>query len=123
MNQEIRRKLDRIHRHPVDRWSDKSGHYIEQISYLIYLKLLDEEESNRELQTRLTGLKGGGNGKLLFPKQAERYRWTKWRFKSGTELRDFVRDEVFPYMASQINLDAEAGACPPRGGTYNLPLA
>ena len=108
MNQEIRRKLDRITDILWGGGVTNPVTYIEQISYLIYLKLLDEEESNRELQTRLTGLKGGGNGKLLFPKQAERYRWTKWRFKSGTELRDFVRDEVFPYMASQINLDAEA---------------
>ena len=38
----------------------------------------------------------------LFPAQAERFRWSKWRFKSGNELRDFVRDEVFPYMASLV---------------------
>jgi type I restriction enzyme M protein len=44
----------------------------------------------------------GGNGKLLFPKQSERYRWSKWRFKSGLDLRDFVRDEIFPYMASLV---------------------
>jgi len=76
--------------------------YIEQISYLIYLKLLDEEESNRELKARLLGDKGNGNSNLLFPKQAQRYRWSKWRFKSGPDLRDFVRDEVFPYMASLV---------------------
>ena len=34
--------------------------------------------------------------------QAERYRWSKWRFKSGAALRDFVRDEVFAYMASLV---------------------
>ena len=28
--------------------------------------------------------------------------WSKWRFKSGVELRDFVRDDVFPYMASLV---------------------
>ena len=72
--------------------------YIEQISYLIFLKLLDEEESDRELRVRLGGT--GGNTKLLYPAQSERYRWSHWRFKSGTELRDFIRDEVFPYMAS-----------------------
>jgi type I restriction enzyme M protein len=44
----------------------------------------------------------GGASKLLFDKQAERYRWSKWRFKSGTDLRDFLRDEVFPYMASLV---------------------
>lgn len=102
MNQDLRRKLDRI----TDiLWAGGVTNpvtYIEQISYLIYLKLLDEEEADRELRTRLSGSKGTGNGKLLFPKQSERYRWTKWRFKSGPELRDFVRDEVFPYMASLV---------------------
>ena len=72
--------------------------YIEQISYLIYLKLLDEEESTRELESRL----GSGNGTRLFPSQAERFRWSKWSFRSGNGLRDFVRDEVFPYMASLV---------------------
>jgi HsdM-like protein len=74
--------------------------YIEQLSYLTYLKLLDEEELSRELQARLLG--ENGNAKLLFPKQAERYRWSQWRFKSGTDLRDYVRDQVFPYMASLV---------------------
>jgi len=104
MNQDIRRKLNRI----TDiLWAGGVTNpvtYIEQISYLIYLKLLDEEEASRELKARLMGGKTNGNGneKLLFPKQSERFRWTKWRFKSGVELRDFVRDEVFPYMASLV---------------------
>jgi type I restriction enzyme M protein len=102
MNLDLRRKLNRI----TDiLWAGGVTNpvtYIEQISYLIYLKLLDEEESSRELKARLLGEQTNGNGKLLFPKQAERFRWSKWRFKSGTELRDFVRDQVFPYMASLV---------------------
>jgi type I restriction enzyme M protein len=98
MDQEIRRKLSRI----TDiLWAGGVTNpvtYIEQISYLIYLKLLDEEENNRELRARLKA----GNGKLLFPDQAERFRWMKWRFYSGNKLRDFIRDEVFPYMASLV---------------------
>ncbi len=98
MDHSLRRKLDRI----TDiLWAGGVTNpvtYIEQISYLIYLKLLDEEEANRELRARLAG----GNGARLFPLQAERYRWSKWRFKSGNDLRDFVRDEVFPYMASLV---------------------
>ena len=98
MDQSLRRKLDRI----TDiLWAGGVTNpvtYIEQISYLIYLKLLDEEEANRELRARLAG----GNGVRLFPLQAERYRWSKWRFKSGNDLRDFLRDEVFPYMASLV---------------------
>ncbi|MGI9860451.1 class I SAM-dependent DNA methyltransferase [Moorella naiadis] len=102
MNQDLRRKLNRI----TDiLWAGGVTNpvtYIEQISYLIYLKLLDEEESSRELKARLLGEKANGNGKCLFPEQAERYRWSKWRFKSGPDLRDFVRDQVFPYMASLV---------------------
>ncbi len=98
MNQQLRRKLDHI----TDvLWAGGVTNpvtYIEQISYLIFLKLLDEEESDRELRARLGA--NGGNAKPLFPAQSERYRWSHWRFKSGAELRDFIRDEVFPYMAS-----------------------
>ncbi len=98
MDQGLRRKLDRI----TDiLWAGGVTNpvtYIEQISYLIYLKLLDEEEASRELKGRL----GAGDGARLFPGQAERFRWSKWRFKSGNDLRDFVRDEVFPYMASLV---------------------
>ncbi len=98
MDQSLRRKLDHI----TDvLWAGGVTNpvtYIEQISYLIYLKLLDEEEASRELRARLAA----GNGARLFPGQAERFRWSKWRFKSGNDLRDFMRDEVFPYMASLV---------------------
>lgn len=102
MNAEIRRTLDRITNILFAGGVTNPVTYIEQISYLIYLKLLDEEENNRELQARLTGETGNGKTRRLFPAQAERYRWSKWRFKAGTELRDFLRDEVFPYMASLV---------------------
>ena len=98
MDQSLRRKLDRI----TDvLWAGGVTNpvtYIEQISYLIYLKLLDEEEASRELRARLHA----GHSMRLFPGQTERFRWSQWRFKSGNDLRDFVRDEVFPYMASLV---------------------
>jgi type I restriction enzyme M protein len=107
MNQDLRRKLDRI----TDiLWAGGVTNpvtYIEQISYLIYLKLLDEEESSRELQARLTGKTANGKGAFLFPKQAERFRWQKWRFLSGAALVKFVRDEVFPYMASLVKAEPQ----------------
>jgi hypothetical protein len=59
--------------------------------------------AGNELELKARLLKGNnGNGKSLFPDQAARYRWSNWRFKSGKELRDFLRDEVFPYMASLL---------------------
>ncbi len=98
MDQTLRRKLDRI---TDTLWAGGVTNpvtYIEQISYLIYLKLLDEEEANRETKAQLTAREEV----RLFPDQAARYRWSKWRFKSSANLRDFVRDEVFPYMASLV---------------------
>lgn len=105
MNQDIRRRLASIMEALFGAGVDPLTN-IEQVSFLIYLKLLDEEESTRELQTRLVG---NGNSTSLFPKQAARYRWSKWRFKSGNDLRDFVRSDVFPYMASLVK-DAPAVA-------------
>jgi type I restriction enzyme M protein len=98
LNQQLRRKLDHITNVLWAGGVTNPVTYIEQISYLIFLKLLDEEETDRELRARLSAK--NGNAKLLFPQQAERYRWSKWRFRSGEDLRNFIRDEVFPYMAS-----------------------
>jgi type I restriction enzyme M protein len=97
VNVDIRRRLDRI----TDiLWAGGVTNpvtYIEQISYLIFLRLLDEEETARELRSRVSG---NGNTKSLYPEDAQQYRWSKWRFLSGRDLRDFLRDGVFPYMAT-----------------------
>ena len=100
MNQDLHRKLNRI----TDiLWAGGVTNpvtYIEQTSYLIYLKLLDEEEASRE---QLAHLKGrNSNSFSLFPQQASRFRWQKWHLKSGPELLDFLHDDVFPYMASLV---------------------
>lgn len=104
MDKAIRRKLDRI---TDTLWAGGVTNpvtYIEQISYLIYLKLLDERETELELQTQLLGddETGSGNRPQLFPGPAEQYRWSEWRFKSGPDLVDFLQDDVFPYMASLV---------------------
>lgn len=102
MNQDVRRRISHI----TDvLWSGGVTNpitYIEQISYFVFLKLLDEEESQRELRGRLLDEETNGGSQRLYPGQAERYRWSKWKFRSGEDLRDFVRDEVFPYMASLV---------------------
>jgi type I restriction enzyme M protein len=102
LNHEIRSKLDRI---TDTLWAGGVSNpvtYIEQISYLIYLKMLDELETQHELEKSLLGDEAQHATKSLFSSQAERYRWSKWRFYSGTKLRDFVRNEVFPYMANLV---------------------
>lgn len=100
MNPEIRQKIKGI----IDKlWAGGISDpitYIVQLSYLIYLKMLDDEESRRQHRIRATG-----KGQSLFPQQASRFRWKEWRFKSGDELVKFIRDEVFPYMASLVEAE------------------
>ena len=99
MTSDIRQKLDKI---TDTMWSGGLANpitYVEQLSYLLYLKLLDEAE-NQHTQAELLGITL--DRPTLFPAQAKRYRWSEWRFKSGRELLDFVSDEVFPYMASLV---------------------
>ena len=95
VDQTLRRKVDHIANILRAGGVTNPVTYIEQISYLIYLKLLDEEEVIRERTI-------SRNNPSLFPLQAVRYRWSEWRLKSGDELCKFVRDEVFPYMASLV---------------------
>ena len=52
MNQQLRRKLDHITNVLWAGGVTNPVTYIEQISYLIFLKLLDEEESDRELRAQ-----------------------------------------------------------------------
>jgi type I restriction enzyme M protein len=99
MTSDIRQKLDKI---TDTMWSGGLANpitYVEQLSYLLYLKLLDEAE-NQHSQAELLGITL--DRPTLFPAQAKRYRWSEWRFKSGRDLLDFVGDEVFPYMSSLV---------------------
>jgi type I restriction enzyme M protein len=99
MTPDIRQKLDKI---TDTMWSGGLANpitYVEQLSYLLYLKLLDEAE-NQHTQAELLGITL--DRPTLFTAQAKRYRWSEWRFKSGRDLLDFVGDEVFPYMASLV---------------------
>src|SRR6056297_1352731 len=98
MNPEIRQKIKAIIQKLWAGGLSDPITYIVQLSYLIYLKMLDEEESTRQRRMEMTG-----KGNLLFPQQAQRYRWSEWRFKSGKELVGYIRDEVFPYMASLVD--------------------
>jgi type I restriction enzyme M protein len=105
MPPDLRSRLDRVTQLLFSGGLNNPITYIEQISYLIYLKLLDEAENSRELQGRLTG-----QHTSLFPQQASRYRWSQWRLFSGDKLLKFVRDDVFPYLASLVREEPDVAA-------------
>lgn len=106
MNKDIRERLDRITNVLFAGGVTNPFTYVEQIGYLIFLKLLDEEEDQRTRRARMTGAKVTDT---LFPGTAERYRWRSWRVLGGEKLVKLLRDEVFPYLGSMEAGVVEAG--------------
>jgi len=67
---------------------------IQQMSFLFFLKMLEEQDVALEKEARLTKRPY----KSIFEGENEKYRWSNWIRKSGKELFNFVRGEVFPFM-------------------------
>lgn len=66
--------------------------YMEQITYLMFLKNLDEKEENdKELDRAL-----GREHKPLF--EDEKYYWKNWTQKNGRPLVKFVKSDLFPKL-------------------------
>jgi type I restriction enzyme M protein len=72
---------------------------IQQMSFLFFLKMLEEQDSALEKEAKLTQR----TYKSIFAGENEKYRWSEWVRKSGKELFNFVRDEVFPFMENISN--------------------
>ncbi|OEU41373.1 DNA methyltransferase [Methanosarcina sp. Ant1] len=71
---------------------------IEQISYLIFIKRLEDEENSREQNAILKGEK---YQTIFLDKEGnyeESYRWSKWITFPSNEILDHVRDEIFPFL-------------------------
>jgi type I restriction enzyme M protein len=78
--------------------------YVEQTSWILFLKYLDDLEKNKNLEAQLSG-------KTYTHKLKPEFRWETWaspkndkgeldhhRALSGDDLRDFVNNELFPYL-------------------------
>ncbi len=73
--------------------------YIEQISYLFFLKMLEEWDNQKAKEVKLLGNKNGY--KSIFDGENEKYRWSQWvHIPDNTKMFKFVRDEVFAFMAN-----------------------
>lgn len=78
--------------------------YVEQTSWILFLKYLDDLERDKETVAELSG-------KTYTPILSPKFQWTKWAMpktkdgkhdhhtqKSGDDLVDFVNVELFPYL-------------------------
>ncbi|HJJ70752.1 MAG TPA: N-6 DNA methylase [Methanocorpusculum sp.] len=88
-----------------DGGTDSELDYIEQTSWIIFLRYLDDLENERALQAELDG----GEYEYMFDEQ---FRWSNWaapkgpdgkidykKVRVGDDLIEFVRGELFPYLA------------------------
>jgi type I restriction enzyme M protein len=71
---------------------------IEQISFLLFMKRLDEEETRRE---RLANLRKQPYTSLFIDatgKPDPELRWSHWTQRTGQDALDFVRSRIFPFI-------------------------
>jgi type I restriction enzyme M protein len=86
--------------------------YIEQTSWILFLKYLDDLEKDRAMKALLSG-------KLYNEIIAPDYKWEAWAYPknkegefdynnamTGDDLRDFVNNKLFPYLR-KFKLDSE----------------
>ena len=80
--------------------------YVEQTSWLLFLKYLEDLEINKSLEAEL-------NGKVYTSILDKKFTWSSWAYPqktdktldfdkalTGDDLNDFVRSELFPYLKS-----------------------
>jgi type I restriction enzyme M protein len=67
---------------------------IEQITFLMYSRLLDMQERKDEKRTSISGKQHLG----LFSKDDQDCRWETWRHYGAKQMLPHVRDRVFPHF-------------------------
>ena len=92
---DVRNKVDRIWEtfwtggitNPLD--------VIEQFTYLLFIKQLDDVETTKENEANFLGVPY----ESMFPGDCQKYRWSKFKnLGSADEMYDLVLNGVFPYI-------------------------
>jgi type I restriction enzyme M protein len=78
---------------------------IEQISYLMFARLLDITESRNESRAQKLSRPFIGT----FPAERQYLRWSSFRNLGGDEMLKVVRDEFFPFMRNEITQRSSLG--------------
>lgn len=74
---------------------------IEQMSYLMFMKRLDDDEISREKNVLLKG----DEYESIF-KDCPDCRWSNWNNMAADEMLDHVRDKVFPFLRDLGGVDS-----------------
>ncbi|MFS8541707.1 MAG: type I restriction-modification system subunit M, partial [Tissierellales bacterium] len=69
---------------------------IEQFTYLLFIKQLDETEEIKEREAQFLGIPY----QSLFPEDKPYLRWSKFKNEEASKMYDIVANEVFPFIKS-----------------------
>lgn len=69
---------------------------IEQFTYLLFIKGLDETETQREQEASLLGIEF----ERIFPEDKQHLRWSKFKNLEASQMYEIVSKEVFPFIKS-----------------------
>lgn len=123
----LQQKIDRI-TDILRRDDGISGamHYTEQTSWVLFLKFLDDYESEKEDEAVLSG-------KEYQPVLDYEHRWSNWacpktdngkpdinKARTGDDLTNYVNNELFPYLKGFANAAATGAAADPKSFTYKI---
>lgn len=102
----IKNKIDKIWK---DIWASGLTQpitVIEQITYLMFIRSLDQKDIDAEALENLTGQKQN----KIFPETTEgqRMRWSKFKDRDAVEIFDIIKNEVFPFIKEMTGDDETA---------------
>jgi type I restriction enzyme M protein len=79
---------------------------IEQLTYLLFIKRLDELHTLKERKAARTG---NAIEDPIFSKKQDRLRWSRFKESAPEQMFDTVKDEVFPFIKSLGSTGDEEG--------------
>ncbi|GAB6157892.1 class I SAM-dependent DNA methyltransferase [Desulfotomaculum varum] len=116
---ELKNKIDKI-------WDDMYSYgianpltVIEQLTYLFFIRSLDEVETANERQDSLLGI----TTDRIFPENKQYLRWSKFKDRKAEEIFQLLRDEVFPFIKKLQNGKKSSYARYMRDANFLLPNA
>lgn len=100
---ELRNKVDKIWENFWTGGITNPLEVIEQFTYLLFIKGLDDNETQKEKDASFWGVPFEG----VFPQDKQHLRWSKFKNEEPTAMYDIVANEVFPFIK---NLHADGNS-------------
>ena len=100
---EIRNKIDRIWDSFWTGGITNPLTVIEQFTYLLFIKSLDDKQLNSEKEASILGIKP----KVIFDKDNEQLRWSNFKHFDSEKMYKVVATEVFPFI-KKLNGNADS---------------